>query len=342
MVLIVCGHSQFWVKWDQTPLVAHAFRFGLATVTRFTIPFFLILSGYFIGGKIIKYRDRAVAIALSYTMKIFCLHMLWGGIYTIYLILTKHGYAFENAQAVYLAWLSYMKVHPARFFMGGPQIHLWFLSALFLIIWSFILFTISGRSREFLYFGVVLYLLGLIFGPYKILPFGIDINNKPEYYFVFAVLFFAVGVELRNKSVRISNLSALFIACIGFVVYCFEVYLRWCCFEADPFKNDFLIGMIPFGIGVFLFALNRPHSNFDNLLGPYGKFVLGIYLMHILFIDIFSPLGSYFQPLLWQLLLPAFSFTCSLLTTIILSKTKLRYAVGIGYDQLNSLSNREK
>ena len=332
MMLIVFAHSQLLIASDRNPLASRAITLCLATLARFTMPFFLILSGYFVGGKILKHPAKARSIAFDYTLKILCLHLFWGGAYTVSLLLRNRGWTYDSVEAVYSEIVSCMSDHPIRFFMGGPYLHLWFLSALVLIIWCFVLFAITNKSRAFLYMGILLYAAGLFFGPYNFWSVGIDIDNKPEYYVVYSILFFSVGVELEKKSATISKPRSLLIAFLGFAIYSGEVYFRWRHFAADPLKNDFLLGMIPFGIGVFLFALRKPYSDIDNLLGPCGRFVLGIYLIHVIFIDYFSPLGDYFQPVLWQFLLPLLSFSSSVLTVYLLSKTRLRYVVGIGDD----------
>lgn len=156
------------------------------------------------------------------------------------------------------------------------------------------------------------------------MPVNLSIDSKPEFYALYGVLYFAIGAKFGSKLPQLSQTKIWALSFAGLAIYCLEVYLRWHYLGADPIKNDFLIGMVPGGIGVFLLAMNKQKSKIDSIIAPFGKFTLGIYLIHFLFIDLFSPYGTEIQPLVWMFLLPVASFACSLLTTMFLSRIILQ------------------
>jgi len=114
----------------------------------------------------------------------------------------------------------------------------------------------------------------------------------------------------------------------GFAIFSFETYFLWANWSALPIRHDYLIGSIPYGIGAFLIAFTaKRETKLDNLLAPYGKYVLGIYVSHLLFLDLLKPLGVSLDPVLWGFLFPILVFGSALLAVILLSKTPLRSIV---------------
>ena len=104
--------------------------------------------------------------------------------------------------------------------------------------------------------------------------------------------------------------------------------MLWAQWSALPIRHDYLMGSVPMGIGAFLIAYTARHeTRMDRALAPLGKYVLGIYVSHIFFLDLLKPLGAMLDPLLWGFLLPALVFGASLLAVFILSKTPLRSIV---------------
>ena len=326
-ILIVFAHSQFFIKSDHPSIIASAIKIGLFIIPRFTMPVFFILAGYFLSCKIHKDRGNTVSIAATYTRKIFILFVLALIFYLFETPLYDHCFSYGLLKPAYWTLASNLKSSPLHFLMVGPRVHLWFMTSLIITVWTFACFSMVNKVNRlnlYLYFGISLYAIGLLLGPYNFMPVNLSIDSKPEFYALYGVLYFAIGAKFGSKLPQLSQTKIWALSFAGLAIYCLEVYLRWHYLGADPIKNDFLIGMVPGGIGVFLLAMNKQKSKIDSIIAPFGKFTLGIYLIHFLFIDLFSPFGTEIQPLVWMFLLPVASFACSLLTTMFLSRIILQ------------------
>lgn len=88
------------------------------------------------------------------------------------------------------------------------------------------------------------------------------------------------------------------------------------------FEHDQLLGTLPFGVGFFLVMLNLPASRPARLLARLGPYSIGIYCLHLLFIEIslsleargvLPPLDAGLAPYLRGLLVAiACATTCAL------------------------------
>ena len=77
------------------------------------------------------------------------------------------------------------------------------------------------------------------------------------------------------------------------------------------------------GVGAAMASLSD-HPVFRNsMLSGLGQLTLGIYLIHIMVIDLLAPLDAYFNSLLWEVGKTPAVFVLSVLSTLLLSKTRL-------------------
>jgi surface polysaccharide O-acyltransferase-like enzyme len=312
ILLIVWGHVQILTTVGGGGPIAKTIEFVFAIGARFTIPYFFILAGYFTGAKIAQDSTKAWAIARAYTARLAVIFLFWSFIY-----------ALEQPQA----FLDLARNQPLTLLFEGPRLHLWFLVSLMLTVWLFVLWPIRNSLWTFLILGGILYCIGLLGGSYHSTPIGFDMHFNTRNGVFFSTLFFAIGVALRTRMPRVSKKMALGIALSGLVIYSFEaLYLRLSC-GASPSCHDYLLGTVPFGIGVALFALAQPDSNLDNRVGPYGQYTLGVYVCHLLFMDLLLPVGRLIPSLIWRLVMPGVIYILSLLTTVLLAKTFLRRVV---------------
>ena len=315
MFLIVFVHSQ--VRVLHAPLLAEGYKFCLYALVRATMPFFFIVSGYFLGGKMTESEGKAVPIAKRYTVRLFAYFLVWWVFYLFETPLLEEGFTYGMIRPAYWIFRRMMASEPINFLMGGARIHLWFLTTLIATVWAYVLFGLTGKRRYFMHFGIAMYLFGLIAGPYKIIPVGIDLYFTQGLYVVYSLLFFSIGVALQQNMPRIGVKGAWGIFVVGLAVYGTETYVLWHTWGLPQAKNDFGLGMIPLGIGAFLLAVKQQASRLDTIVGTYGRYMLGVYLCHFLFIDLLDLLKDIFPPVLWQiLLLPFLCFAVSLLATI--------------------------
>jgi surface polysaccharide O-acyltransferase-like enzyme len=308
--MVVWSHAQFFdgIKTEST--FSQGLEIAVVLIARFSMQFFFIASGYFLGGRILENLPQKFAIAWKYSKKLLLFFVVWSAIYAI-----------ENIQSV----SRLVQKDPFSLLFEGTRIHLWFLMALFLAIWLFTLWPFNKKGYSFLIFGLAVYIIGLLGGSYQITPIGFDLHFNTRNGIFFSVLFFAIGTLIYNKKPKVSPAVVWGLYLGGFALFSLETYFLWAYWSALPIRHDYLLGSIPYGIGAFLIAYTaKRETKIDNFLAPYGKYVLGIYVSHLLFLDLMKPLGNWFNPVLWSFLFPILIFGSSLLTVMLLSKTPLR------------------
>lgn len=313
IALIVVAHVQYFGGTDEaSPLALRLLQFVGVTLPRYSIPFFFILAGYFTGGKIVREPEHALETARRYTWRLGAIFLVWCAVYAV-----------ESPQI----FLYLLREYPVTLLLDGSRVHLWFLVSMILTVWLFVLWPFDKKGRSFLWLGGALYVFGLLAGSYRATPLGFDLHFNPRDGVFFGTLFFGIGVYFSMNRPQVSVRTSLALAAGGLLLFCAEVaYLRvfW---KVGAIKHDFLIGTIPFGMGVTLLAFARADTSLDKRLGPYGRYTLGIYGSHLLFVDWYRPLGAWVNPYLWQVLYAAMVFGSALLFSVVLEKTPLRKLV---------------
>lgn len=312
--MVVWAHSQFFDGIKAESTLAKGVELGVDLVVRSTMQFFFIASGYFLGGRILEHPSQKFATAWKYMKKLLLFFVFWSIVYAI-----------ENPSYI----MNLVTKKPATLILTllfeGTRIHLWYLVALFLAIGLFALWPLNKKGNSFLVFGALVYILGLLGGSYMITPIGINLDFNTRNGIFFSTLFFAIGVLFYIKKPPVNPALAWGLYLGGFAIFSAETYFLWANWSALPIRHDYLIGSVPYGIGAFLIAYTaKRETKLDNFLAPYGKYVLGVYVSHLLFLDLLRPLGAMLDPILWAFLFPSLIFGCALLTVILLSKTPLR------------------
>jgi surface polysaccharide O-acyltransferase-like enzyme len=308
--MVIWAHCQFFDGIKAESVQTKGLELIVVILMRSTMQFFFIVSGYFAGGKILENPSEKFALAWKYTKKLLLIFLVWCGIYGI-----------ENPEH----FVRLATKHPIELIFEGTRIHLWFLVALFLAIWLFALWPLNKKGYSFIIFGAIIYTIGLLGGSYQITPVGLNLDFNTRNGVFFSALFFAIGVLMYSKKLRVSPAVAWGLYLGGLVLFSLETYLLWAHWSALPIRHDYLIGSVPYGIGAFFIAfIAIGETKVDTLLAPYGKYVLGIYVSHLLFLDLLKPLGASFNPAVWNFLFPVLVFGSSLLAVILLSRTPLR------------------
>ena len=308
--IVIWAHSQFFDGIKAESSLAKGVELGVDLVVRSSMQFFFIVSGYFLGGKILDEPAQKFSTAWKYSKKLLLFFLFWSAVY-----------ALEDPQT----FIKLVTKDPLTLLFEGTRIHLWFLMSLFLTIWLFALWPLDKKGKSFLVFGGIVYIIGLLGGSYQVTPIGLNLDFNTRNGIFFSALFFAIGVLIYIKKPQVSPALAWGLYLGGFILFSLETYFLWAQWRSLPIRHDYLISSIPYGIGVFFVAFTaRRETKLDNLLAPYGKYVLGIYVAHLLILDLLKPLGAVFDPLLWAFVLPMLVFGITLPAVILLSKTPLR------------------
>ncbi|MDD9196928.1 acyltransferase family protein [Aliivibrio sp. S3MY1] len=277
---IIALHSQVFMTYllmDDIPVFGYAFN----QFTRFAVPFFFILSGYFIQPKLMHDPLKTIQ---SYCAPLLKIWLVWSALSLAlpfhWKKVAEHGYLTERTG--YWNWLTQ---NPLNAIMEGGMVHLWFIPALIIAVAIIGLFVHFNKATWLIPIAVILYLYGLAGGSYQTLtdvwtPFFT--RNGP----FFSTLMVVIGFELRRRSITLSSTKATLLLLTGFAIHFSEAY--WLTTFDVPFNlHDFLIGTPLIGIGLFFLLLSKPRLGHHPITFTLSKHVLGIYVCHLLFVVVF-------------------------------------------------------
>ncbi|WP_087017771.1 acyltransferase [Thaumasiovibrio subtropicus] len=308
------------------PLVNDTPWFGLVAnqLSRFAVPVFFMLSGYFFYPKLANTghyrRDPIWKTLFRYCVPLFKLFIVWS---VVYLLLPfnlgtviEQGYIAERTG--YLTYLSSKGLNP--WFEGGIEV-LWFLPGLICAM----LITTALRSywRVLWIAAIGLYLYGLAAGSYAVhtgWESPLFTRNGP----FMSTLMVLIGMQLRQNNTVTFMLGGLF-ALIGVLGHLTEA---WFLSKAGVDFNihDFLLFTPLWGAGLVMMMLSRPEFGQHRFLQTLGNQSLGIYLIHIIFVILFMNLQGLIPALSdWKeyLIIP-FTLFCSLASIWVIDSSPLR------------------
>lgn len=248
---VVAMHCQLFMTYLQvgeTPWLGYLFN----QCTRFAVPLFFLIAGFLIQPKLVA--------APMVTLKNYCAPLLrifavWSVICLLmpfdFGTLLENGYLAER-----LGYWQYLLSRPINTLLEGGLVHLWFLPALMLAALITALLLHFHKARWLLPIAVVLYLYGVAAGSYY------NLTNIWAFCFTrngpfFSTLMFALGFLIREKEFRLSRGAALAMALIGMAMHLGEAYFLMD-FKQPFNSNDYLLGTVLWGTGLFLFLLATP------------------------------------------------------------------------------------
>lgn len=253
------------------PDLPQAVAVELRLATRWAVPFFFLVSGYFlapayVAGDAAKFLERAKRIVAILLVANFLLAPLW---------MMKFGVA---------SGLGILGSH--RFFTG--YYHLWFLASLagtLVLIWLLLRYGCRGFISKIAVAVTVIILLGA-YSP----------NEHPYRYFSLYLMSFplvGLGLRLGKPDSRLAWQAAVLLIVSGLLLQNGEAYILAKYFNRDPLFHDCLVGVVLVAIGVFSLSLSLPEGLVVRSLARLGaRHSLGLYLIHPYFIFLFQSLSG--------------------------------------------------
>ena len=252
-------------------------------MARFAVPFFFVVSGFFLAEKL-KKKDTPI-VYWNYFKKVLILYIAWQ---LIYFINPPHGEIYIRG-----FWKAYSnKLHSVIdlrwdyiIFRGWAQ-HLWFFFSLGLTVIYFFFFKLK-RVYLMVVIAFILYIIGALTKAYAKSSIGIPVESLgfPKKFntnnlIFFSALPFSLGVLFSVKSIRVALVPAILILIIGYALHFTEVwYLGQIKLKQ---RIDYGFSTFLMGLGAFLVARNQFKPLEFKYIANLGKFSLGIYAMHIL------------------------------------------------------------
>lgn len=253
--------------------------FILDNLARFAVPFFFAASGYLFGLKVMNTPESA-AYFKRYVVKLLKIYVSWLLFYMIYdviKLLLSGGNIAEYAKNLTPLNLIY-------YGEGTSGYQLWFVISL---VWSTIILYVFYRLKKvplLLAVSFCLNLLGLFGQSYSIFdPLPVSTTRAALYISLF---YTTLGFWFaRNKSILSWPKSTYFFLFFIFTVLQFaEGYIleKW----LDARHGEYFLSTIFLTFFLFAFTMRNPQLGKGRLLTKIGANSLGIYAIHVFFIDI--------------------------------------------------------
>jgi surface polysaccharide O-acyltransferase-like enzyme len=241
----------------------HAGKFDANThvfvslLSRWSVPFFFLVLGYFLGKKTGANRTS------SAIQRIFLMFLV-ASILMIPLNLVRIGPA---------ETLLYVSEH---FLINGTYFHLWYLDSLLMGLLVIRLTDRSHRRRLLPVVAVITLLVSLLFSSY----WTRDTAFFGRYLMVVPFLWFGMLLSSRMPSMR----QSIALTLLGISIKALEGWVQHTQFNRELWECPFLIGTVPFAVGMFGIAANLGNSPVVESLGRLGgRYAGGMYITHVYF-----------------------------------------------------------
>ena len=283
----------------------------LNQATRFAVPFFLVVAGFFWARKVTEAGEvRAPTRALVRRAL-----LVWAAWWMAYLLPWNLVDALAHGPLgpLKVVWWNLAQVarRPAIALLEGTSPHLWFLVALAGCAALSAAFMHRGARRGLIVLAAALYAVGLAGQAYPQAPFGFHIDPDLRNGHLFALAFFVTGAGLHRRGPARGWLPlGAALAAGGLALHLAESWAahRW---WGQPLQRDYVAGTYLYGTGVALMALSglaRPAPSLApggggglrwQTLGAPGPAVLGIYASHMVFVALLKPLDRQLTGAAW-------------------------------------------
>ncbi|ELR67859.1 Fucose 4-O-acetylase [Photobacterium marinum] len=295
----------------------------LNQLSRFAVPLFFIISGYFLMPKLV---GEPVETLKKYSAPLLKIWLAWSVIYLV--IPFNLGTVVEESYlAERMGYWDYLLSAPLNTLFEGGIVHLWFIPGLICGTAINAMLCHYKQAHIALPLAVILYVYGLMAGSYHPV-FGLEApiftRNGP----FFSTLMIAIGFEVRFRNISVSTAKAAYMLLAGMLFHLYEAYYL---VSYDMFfvEHDFLVGTPLWTTGIFFLLLNKPQLGNTPRLTRLSKDILGIYLCHLM---IFIYLANIFtilelEGILIDIISVPLTFIISLLLTRLLSKTPLKHVL---------------
>lgn len=262
---VLCLHSGF--------LAFGRLGYGVDLVSRFAIPVFFLISGFYS-----MYQDENYALEKYKTriIRLIYLIIISNAIYIVFFILTKSNFDVWGLFTLDSCW-NYIifNVSPGTF-------HLWFLQALlycYIFFWIIIKLNVNPRKLYFLI--PLLIAFNLIFGEYFLMN-GIEIPRMYYRNFLLTGLpFFLLGFFIRDRQEKIKELFSNKTAFCCLVVILGIIILEW---SLLSIKVELSLGTALLAVLLFILCVNNPDVNIKFLTWIGGNLYALMYILQILVI----------------------------------------------------------
>ncbi|WP_066067281.1 acyltransferase [Neobacillus soli] len=316
---VVCIHTSPFYDYQFGGIDGEKISFIINVFARFGVPYFFVISGYFLGQKLILTGKKS-AYLKRYLLKITKQLVVWSVFFFFYDLITialkslVQGLNLDVEMSNYLA--SVFRIRNLYYGINaGTSYHLWYLAAL---IWSIIILAIfikMGKVKLLLGIGFILNIAGVLGQSYSTLLIT-PLDTRDALFF--GLFYVTLGYVLSNNFKYIKLKLKPYIWSILFLLFSFLQILEG---ELSVsrlngiWQNYYFFTLLTI-IALVLFVLTNPKIN-HALVNKVGANSVGIYVIHPLFISLsysvvnILHLKGITHTLIWNLLFTPFIFIIS-------------------------------
>ncbi|MCP5078224.1 MAG: acyltransferase family protein [Psychromonas sp.] len=266
-------------------------------LSRFGVPFFFLVSGYFFVLNVENKKEKTLDIAFRQIKKIIFIYAIWYVVYDFWSFFTVDSCSDIRLTCLVSTFKEQFQIlideliesNFIHLLTGGRAYHLWFLPSLAIAL----LLLAFSLKYNFFKIGmggaIFLFVITLLNTPYRDTAIGIDIGitnsrNGPFFSSIFVFLGAAIARYQLVQSRMLASLpTAIFICLIGFVAQYIEAeVLSMYTNNGDIISFDFILFTIPFAVGSFLISLHFKSANRIPGVFIFSRLTLGVYLVHVL------------------------------------------------------------
>jgi surface polysaccharide O-acyltransferase-like enzyme len=301
----------------------------LDNVSRFSVPFFFAASGYLFGLKVINNR-KSVVYFNRYILKIVKIYVSWLIIYFCYDVLRIFSSGGNDKQELFKYFEELTPVNLLYYGQGTSGYQLWFVISL---AWSIAVIYLFFRLKKItllLILSLCLNIVGL-FGQSYAIFFEIPLSTRDALFiglFYTTVGFWFAFAQPFQQSRKLAKKGSFYLFCFFSALQAFEGFWLEKVLSAE--LGEYFLSTIFLTVFLFLFTFNNPQLGKGLLITKIGGNALGIYAIHVLFIDFIDSLLNTLglehvsQNLLWNMIDAFLVFTLSYLTYDFLQYIKTR------------------
>jgi len=224
---------------------------------RFAVPFFFLVTGYFFYKNHQIKGDQYFPTTIKRLISIFIVASI------IYIPIEPY---FEDIS------LNYMLL------IKGTSFHLWFISSMIFgltVCW----YNLSYLKMDQLFMLLSISILALILASepyYFMFTFNRDFGFVM---YLISIPFIFFGMYIAKENIQVSKLVSISMIALGIAMQHFEADFLFKSYQYDPYSHQFLIGTIPFALGMFFLSFEC--FNNPKVAHYAEKYSLAVYLYHV-------------------------------------------------------------
>lgn len=284
--------------------------FSIEFLPRIAVPFFFVVSGYFLHSTIKKGKF------LSYEKKLIVTYALWSFIYIAYEAL-KNIKDINITKATILELLS-------NIFIKGTAGHLWYLPAL--IYCSLIIFLLQKLKikKIILPLSITVYVIGILGSGYSFIGkktpiinslYQLSCYSEIMRIFIFGFAFLSLGYSISCKNISPSKKLTNIALPIIFLLFIIEKLTIYKLFDSGQLLTAFLY---PLSLLILTFLLNHPATKLSSISIYFRNAATFVYFSHLIIIDLLGHFVS--NHIAWYILTGVVATIGSIIITKINNK----------------------